>query len=141
MKFIKEFKEFAIKGNLVDMAIAFVIGGAFAKVVSSFIEGLVMPVVGKITSGVDFRSLKYILSEAVLEPAGKVLKPEAAIKYGEFITIVIDFFLVAFFMFIVIKAMNKLKRKQAEEVPPTPVLTADQQLLTEIRDLLKSKNE
>jgi len=137
MGFIKEFKEFAVKGNLIDMAVAFVMGAAFGKVVTGFINGLVMPIVGKIVSGVDFNSLKIVLSEAKFDETGKEIAAEAAIKYGEFITILIDFTLVAFFMFMLIKAINKFKRKQVETPAPTPEPTADQKLLTEIRDLLK----
>lgn len=137
MSIIKEFKEFAMKGNLIDMAVAFVMGVSFGKVVSGFIDGIVMPVMGKIISGVDFKSLKYILSEAQIDASGKVIAPETSIKYGEFITILIDFILVSFFMFMVIKTMNKLKKKQ-EVSPVTPHLTTlDQKLLKEIRDLLK----
>jgi large conductance mechanosensitive channel len=134
---IKEFKEFAMKGNLVDMAVAFVMGAAFGKVVSGFIDGMVMPVVGKLVAGVDFASLKYILSEEQRDASGKVIAAEASIKYGEFITIMIDFILVAVVMFMVIKAINKMKKKQ-EAAPMTPVPpTEDQALLREIRDLLK----
>jgi large conductance mechanosensitive channel len=134
---IKEFKEFAMKGNLVDMAIAFVMGAAFAKVVSGFIDGMVMPLVGKLVAGVDFASLKYILSEAQIDASGKVIAAEASIKYGEFITILIDFILVAVVMFMVIKAINKMKKKQAEIPTTPPEPTEDQVLLREIRDLLK----
>ena len=137
MSMIKEFKEFAMKGNLVDMAIAFVMGAAFAKVVSGFIDGMVMPVVGKLVAGVDFASLKYILSEAQIDASGKVIAAEASIKYGEFITIIIDFILVAVVMFMVIKAINKMKKKQAEIPATPPEPTEDQVLLREIRDLLK----
>ncbi len=137
MSMIKEFKEFAMKGNLVDMAIAFVMGAAFAKVVSGFIDGMVMPVVGKLVAGVDFASLKYILSEAQIDASGKVIAAEASIKYGEFITIIIDFILVAVVMFMVIKAINKMKKKQAEIPATPPEPTEDQVLLKEIRDLLK----
>ena len=137
MSMIKEFKEFAMKGNLVDMAIAFVMGAAFAKVVSGFIDGMVMPVVGKLVAGVDFASLKYILSEAQVDASGKVIAAEASIKYGEFITIMIDFILVAVVMFMIIKAINKMKKKQAEILVTPPEPTEDQVLLREIRDLLK----
>ena len=134
---IKEFKEFAMKGNLVDMALAFVMGAAFGKVVSGFIDGIVMPLVGKLVAGVDFASLKYVLSQAQMDASGKVIAAEASIKYGEFITIIINFILVAFVMFIIIKAMNKMKKKQ-EAAPMTPAPpTEDQTLLREIRDLLK----
>ncbi len=137
MSMIKEFKEFAMKGNLVDMAIAFVMGAAFAKVVSGFIDGMVMPVVGKLVAGVDFASLKYILSEAQIDASGKVIAAEASIKYGEFITIMIDFILVAVVMFMIIKAINKMKKKEAEIPATPPEPTEDQVLLREIRDLLK----
>ena len=137
MGMFKEFKEFAMKGNLIDMAVAFVMGGAFGKVVSGFIDGMVMPVVGKITAGVDFRSLKYILSEKQIDASGKVISEEAAIRYGEFITILIDFTLVAFVMFMLVKAMNKAKKKQEQEPTAPPAPTKDQELLSEIRDLLK----
>jgi large conductance mechanosensitive channel len=134
---MKEFKEFAMKGNLVDMALAFVMGAAFGKVVSGFIDGIVMPLVGKLVAGVDFASLKYVLSEAQMDASGKVIAAEDSIKYGEFITIIINFILVAFVMFIIIKAMNKMKKKQeAAPMAPAPP-TEDQTLLREIRDLLK----
>ncbi|MDD5571279.1 MAG: large-conductance mechanosensitive channel protein MscL [Bacteroidales bacterium] len=134
---MKEFKEFAMKGNLIDMAVAFVMGAAFGKIVSGFIDGMVMPVVGKITAGVDFKSLKYVLSEAKVNETGKIIAAEASIKYGEFITIFIDFVLVSFVMFLLVKAINKMKKKQ-DAIPVTPPPpTADQKLLTEIRDLLK----
>jgi len=136
MGFIKEFKEFAMKGNLIDMGVAFVMGGAFGKVVSSFIDGLIMPVVGKITAGADFKSLKYILSEAQYNNTGKIISAEASIKYGEFITVIT---LVALVMFLLVKAVNKAKKKNIQTLPSEPEPTADQKLLTEIRDLLKSK--
>jgi large conductance mechanosensitive channel len=137
MSMLKEFKEFAMKGNLIEMAVAFVMGGAFGKLVSSFIDGLVMPIVGKITAGVDFRSLKYVLSERQVDAAGKVIAEEAALKYGDFITVIIDFTLIAFVMFMLVKGINKLKKAEAAAPAPAPAPTTDQVLLTEIRDLLK----
>jgi large conductance mechanosensitive channel len=131
----KEFKEFAMKGNLIDMAVAFVMGAAFGKLVTAFIDGLVMPIVGKITSGVDFKSLKFIISEAKINELGKVISPETAIKYGEIITVSIDFIIVALFMFMLVKAMNKIKKPKVEAPSTEP--TAQEKLLTEIRDLLK----
>lgn len=133
----KEFKSFAIKGNLIDLAVAFVMGAAFGKVVTGFIDGMVMPLVGKITAGVDFKSLKYVLSEAQIDATGKIIAPEAAIKYGEFITVVIDFTLVAFFMFLLIKTINKMKKQEAETPAPPSAPSQQEVLLTEIRDLLK----
>ncbi len=137
MSMLKEFKEFAMKGNLVDMAIAFVMGAAFGKIVSAFINGLVMPIVGLLTAGVSFKDLKFVISPAELDAAGTVIKPENALLYGDFITVFIDFLIVAFVMFMVIKAMNKAKKKQAQEPAAPPAPTTDQVLLTEIRDLLK----
>lgn len=138
---LKEFKEFAMKGNLIDFAIGVVIGGAFGKVTTSFVDGMVMPVVGKLLGGTDFSELKYKIqdgSKAVVDASGNVTTQEVAevfIRYGEFITTCIDFLVIAFVMFLVIKAMNKMKK--AEPAPPPPGPTPDQTLLTEIRDLLK----
>ncbi len=139
MSVISEFRKFALKGNLIDMAVAFVMGAAFGKIVSAFIDGMVMPVVGKIVSGVDFKSMKYILSEAKIDATGKTIAEEASIKYGEFITVFIDFTLVAFCMFLLIKALNRIRKKQEEtKVPPLPP-SEEQMLLREIRDLLKQR--
>ncbi len=137
MGMLKEFKEFAMKGNLVDMAVAFVMGAAFGKIVSAFINGMVMPIVGVLTAGIDFKDLKFVISEAEIDAAGKVIKPEAALMYGDFITVFIDFVIVAFVMFLVVKAMIKAKKKQEELPVAPPAPTKDQELLSEIRDLLK----
>jgi large conductance mechanosensitive channel len=139
MGFIKEFKEFALKGNLVDLAVAVVMGGAFGKVVSSFIDGMVMPAIGMLTGGVDFNDMKVILKEGVAESKnadGSVIAavPEVAVKYGSFITVAIEFLVVAFVVFMIIKAMNSMKKKQ-EEAPAGPSST--DALLMEIRDALK----
>lgn len=137
---LKEFKEFALSGNLVDMAIAFVMGGAFGKVVTAFIEGMIAPLIGLLLGGVDLNDQKLILKEGVAEvkdAAGTVTTPavaELAINWGSFLTACIDFVVVAFVMFMVIKAMNSLK-KQEVAAPAAP--PADITLLTEIRDLLK----
>ena len=143
MGMIKEFKEFAIKGNLVDTAIAFVMGAAFGKIVSAFVDGMVMPLVGMLTGGVDFSKLEYVLKakvDAVKDAAGKITTPEVAavsVKYGAFITVVIDFTIVAFVMFMVIKAINKMKKKEEEAPAAAPAPTATETLLAEIRDALK----
>ena len=137
---LKEFKEFAMQGNLVDMAIAFVMGGAFGKVVTAFIEGIVAPFIGLLLGGTDLSAHKMILREGVAEVkdiTGAVTTPavaELAMSWGSFITACIDFIVVAFVMFLIIKAMNKMK-KQKEEAPAAPA--ADIVLLSEIRDLLK----
>ncbi|MBX2972083.1 MAG: large-conductance mechanosensitive channel protein MscL [Flavobacteriales bacterium] len=138
---LKEFKEFAMKGNLVDMAVAFVMGGAFGKVTSSFIDGMVMPLVGQLTGGVDFNNKKWILTSAageVKDAAGNVVTPavaEVAVKWGTFVTVAIEFLVIAFVMFMVIKAINKMKK--AEPAPPPPGPTNEEKLLMEIRDALK----
>ncbi|NDC76273.1 MAG: large-conductance mechanosensitive channel protein MscL [Chitinophagia bacterium] len=137
MSMIREFREFAVRGNLVDMAVAFVMGGAFGKVVTGFIDGIVMPLVGMITAGVDFKSLKYVLSDATLDATGNVVSSEVAIHYGEFITILIDFLLVSLVMFMLVKAINRMRKEQTPPTAEPSGPTEDQKLLAEIRDLLK----
>lgn len=132
---LKEFKEFAIKGNLVDMAVAFVMGAAFSKVTSAFIDGMVMPVVGMLTSGQDFNTMKAVIQSEAKDASGVVTTPEIAVKYGTFIGETLNFIIVAFVMFMIIKAINNMKK--AEPAPPPPGPTAEQKLLTEIRDALK----
>ena len=127
----KEFKAFALQGNLIDTAIAFVMGAAFGKVVSAFVEKMFAPVVGMLLGGIDLADKKWVLRAAVGE------QPEVAIAWGAFITASIDFLVVAFVMFMVIKAMNAAKRKQAEAAPAPPAGPSDVELLAEIRDLLK----
>ena len=134
---LKEFKEFALKGNLIDMAVGLVIGAAFGTVTSSFIDGVFMPLVGQIFQLGDFSQAKFVLSPAVVDAARKVVTPESAIKYGTFIGNVINFLIVAFVMFMIIKGMNKLKKEEAAAPPPPP--PAEEVLLTEIRDLLKKQ--
>ena len=139
MGFVKEFKDFAMRGNLVDMAVAVIMAGAFGKVVTAFIDGMVMPAVGKIVSGVDFKSMSFKLSEAVVDDNGKVIHEATLIKYGAFITELIDFTLVALVVFMFIKMMNRMKKKEDEKPAAHPAPTKEELLLTEIRDLLKNK--
>jgi large conductance mechanosensitive channel len=141
MSFIKEFKEFAVRGNLVDTAVAFVMGASFGKIVSSFVDGIVMPMVGMLTGGVDFNDKKWILKDAIPEvkdAAGKVVEKailEVSVKYGTFLTNLIDFIIVAFAVFMVIKAINKMKK--TEEAAPAPAEpSSTDKLLMEIRDSL-----
>lgn len=140
MGMLKEFKEFAMKGSLVEIAVAFVMGGAFGKVITSFTEGLVAPIVGLLTGGVDFNEKKLVLKAGVAEvkdASGAVTVPgiaELSMKWGSFITAIIDFVIVAFVMFMVIKAINSMKKKE-EAAPATP--PEDITLLREIRDALK----
>lgn len=134
MGMLKEFKEFAMKGNLVDIAVAFVMGAAFNKVVTSFTGGLIAPLIGMLT-GKDLSQNKWIIKEEIKDAAGKVTQSEVALQWGAFLTAVIDFIIVAFVMFLIIKAINSLKKKEAPpEAPPTP---EDVLLLREIRDALK----
>lgn len=134
MGMLSEFKEFAMKGNLVDMAIAFVMGGAFGKVVSAFVEKMFAPVIGILMGGINLADKKYVVTEAVKDAAGAVTTPEVAIEWGLFLTAVIDFIIVAFVMFMIIKAMNKMKKP---EPAPAPAGPSQEELLTQIRDLLK----
>lgn len=139
---LKEFKEFALKGNLVDMAVAFVMGAAFVKLSTSFIEDLVMPLVGRISGGVDFSNKFIALSDAVTATnLVEAKKQGAVLSYGNFVTIGINFVIVALVMFLVVNAINKAKKlaekPAAPPAPPAP--SAEQQLLTEIRDLLKQR--
>jgi large conductance mechanosensitive channel len=133
MGFIKEFKEFAMQGSLVDIAVAFVMGGAFGKVVSSFTDGIVSPLIGMI-GGADLSKNMFILKAAVLDASGKVVTEAVALKWGDFLTAIINFIIVAFVMFLVIKGINKMKKKQAA-APAGPSST--DALLMEIRDSLK----
>jgi len=139
----KEFKEFALKGNLIDMAVAFVMGAAFTKLSGSFIEDLIMPLIGRISGGIDFSNKFIALSDRVTATSlAEAREQGAVLSYGNFITISINFIIVAFVMFLVVKAINKAKRiaeKPAELVGP-PELSSEEKLLTEIRDLLKQKN-
>lgn len=143
---IKEFREFAIKGNAFDMAVGVIIGGAFGTIVTSLIEDLIMPVVAALIGKPDFSSIYFAMGKgSELIPSGatlaeaRELAPEAAIfAYGNFITVGISFLLLAFVVFMMVRTLNKIKRK-SEEVVPDPVPTAEETLLTEIRDLLKNK--
>ncbi|URL06386.1 large-conductance mechanosensitive channel protein MscL [Avibacterium sp. 21-595] len=131
MSFMKEFREFAMRGNVVDMAVGVVIGGAFGKIVSSFVADVIMPVLGLFTGGVDFKDLHLVLKEAV----GDV--PAVTLNYGVFVQNIVDFVIIAFAIFLVVKGMNKMK-KPAEEPEAAPAEPSNEEkLLTEIRDLLK----
>lgn len=142
MGFIKEFKEFAMRGNLIDFAVGVVVGGAFTKITGVFVDGIVMPVIGLLVGGQDFSDLKLVLQKAEsarLDDNGKLIQAEiteVAIRYGEFFSTIIDFTIVAFAMFLVVKATNKLrKQKDAEPSPAEP--SNQEKLLAEIRDILK----
>jgi large conductance mechanosensitive channel len=135
MSMLKEFKEFAMRGNVIDLAVGVVIGGAFGKIVTSLVDQIIMPPIGWLTGGIDFSQMKWVLKPADnSDPAHKIA--EVAIGYGTFINTLIQFIIIAFAIFLVVKGINKLTRRQ-EAVPAAP--PADVVLLTEIRDLLKSK--
>ncbi|MDD2289269.1 MAG: large-conductance mechanosensitive channel protein MscL [Bacteroidales bacterium] len=146
-KFLKEFKAFAVRGNVVDMAVGIIIGAAFGKIVSSLVADLLMPLVGALAGGVNFTDWKWIIvgeRASILDP--DIMLPAVTLNYGNFIQVLIDFIIIAFCVFLIIKGLNKLtsvKKKEAEqEVPapaPEPEPTREEVLLTEIRDLLKKK--
>lgn len=155
-KYFKEFKEFAVKGNVVDLAVAVIIGGAFGKIVSSLVADIVMPLVGFIAGGLDFTIWKFVLRDAVLGEGGEILKPEVILKAGNFIQNIFDFLVIALSVFLMVKFINKVKTKLAEEFlakkdldektedskeeeKKPELLSKDQEILLEIRDLLKGE--
>ena len=147
-KFMEEFKAFAMRGNVIDMAVGVVIGGAFGKISTSIVNDIIMPVVSMITGGVDFQSWKIVLKEAAIGADGLPdLTTEVAIKFGSTIAVIVDFIIVAFAIFCMIKFLNNLhKKEEAVEEPapepeaePAPPAPTSEELLAEIRDLLKEK--
>lgn len=131
---LKEFKEFITGGNVIEFAVAVIMAGAIGEVVKGFVSNIVMPVVGTFTGGVSFKDKMYVLSEAVVDASGKVTTPMNAIKYGAWIDAIINLLIVGFVMFMMIKAYNKMKKKEAAAAPAGP---SQEDLLAEIRDLLK----
>lgn len=139
MKMIQEFKEFAMRGNVMDMAVGIIIGAAFGKIISSFVSDVLMPPIGMIIGGTDFTSFKIIMKEGVIE-AGKVVSAPVTINYGNFIQVTIDFLIIAFAIFVMIKLMNSMKKKEVKAVDSVvPPPSAEVTLLAEIRDLLQKK--
>ncbi len=137
MGFFKEFKEFAMKGNVMDMAVGVIVGGAFGKIVSSLVDDVLMPIVGMLTGGVDLSGLEYKMMIPSVDGGEPIAG--ATLKYGAFIQNIIDFLIIAFCIFLMVKAMNKLTAKKGEEPAPAPEPSAEEKLLTEIRDLLSKK--
>ena len=142
--FISEFKTFIARGNVMDMAVGVIIGGAFGKISTSLVNDIIMPVISMLTGGLDFSAWKVVLKSAVLDAAGEVTSPEAAINFGTFLATILDFLIIALAIFCLIKAINSLHRKKEEPAPepapePEPEPSAEEKLLTEIRDLLKEK--
>jgi large conductance mechanosensitive channel len=144
MKFIHEFRDFAVRGNVFDMAVGVIIGGAFGKLAGSFVNDIMMPPIGLMAGKMDFSDIKITLQEsadAVKDDAGNVITkavPEVAIGIGKFVTVTIDFLLMALAVFLLVKLMNTIKRS-APPAPPSPTPSAEERLLTEIRDLLAAK--
>jgi len=136
---LKEFREFAMKGNVVDLAVGVIIGTTFGAIVTSLVGDVIMPIIGAITGGLDFSNYFIGLSNAVTaNTLAEAKKQGAVLAWGNFITVTLNFVIIAFVLFMVIRAMNQLKRKdEAATAPPTPKLSREEELLTEIRDLLK----
>ena len=144
MGFLKEFKEFAVKGNVMDMAVGVIIGGAFGKIVTSVVNDIIMPPIGLLVGGVDFTDMKLTMKTAVLDAAGEVVSPAVTWNYGAFIQQVVDFTILAFCVFILVKLINSLNKKKEAPAPapapaPEPQPSKEEVLLTEIRDLLKER--
>lgn len=135
MGFVKEFKEFAMRGSVVDLAIGVVIGAAFGKIVTSLVADIIMPVVGYVTGGVDFSKMKYVIKPG--DPVNEIA--EVAINYGNFINTIVQFIIVALVIFMVIKGMNSMKRKEEAAPAEPPAPSKEEVLLTEIRDALRNK--
>ncbi len=141
MGFLKEFKAFALKGNVMDMAVGVIIGGAFGKIVTSLVNDIIMPPIGLLIGGVDFSNLKLVIKKAVIE-GGAEVAPAVTWNYGAFIQQVVDFTILAFCVFMMVKIMNKLLKKEEKKPAPAPAPPApskEELLLTEIRDILKNK--
>ena len=136
-KFLEEFKAFAMRGNVIDLAVGVVIGGAFGKITTSIVNDIIMPIIGVLTGGVNFNEWKIVLKEAVLDATGAEVAKEVAITYGNTIAIIIDFIIIAFAVFCLVKGINSLHRKKEEEPAAPPAPSKEELLLTEIRDLLK----
>jgi len=143
----KDFKAFLFRGNVIDLAVAVVIGAAFGKIITSLVDNIIMPCIGMLTSNIDFADMKYVLKPEVLDKAGEVIESEVAIGYGILINNVVQFVIIAFVIFLVIRLMNKAKekmekltKKQEEEKKEPEKIPEDIVLLTEIRDYLKAKN-
>jgi large conductance mechanosensitive channel len=138
MKMLKEFKEFAVKGNMIDLAVGIIIGVAFGKIIASLVSDLIMPPIGLLLGGMNFTDIHITMKDAVIDPvSGKILKEAVNLRIGNFIQTLVDFTIIAFSIFMIVKAISTMNRKKEQAPPPPPGPTKDQELLTEIRDLLK----
>lgn len=140
-KFFEDFKNFAMKGNILDMAVGVIIGGAFGKIVTSLVNDVIMPVFSLITGGDGYKNLKYVITEARPAADGVAAVEEVAVNYGIFIQNIVDFLIIAFSIFVCLRIIVKFKKKQTEEPKPAPEPTKEELLLTEIRDLLKENKQ
>lgn len=139
-KFLQDFKEFAMKGNVIDMAVGVIVGGAFGKIVSSLVNDIIMPVISIVTGGEGYKNLKYVITEAKPATAdGVAAVEEVAINYGLFIQNIVDFLIIAFSIFIALRVIMKFKKKEEETPAPAPEPSAEEKTLIEIRDLLKEQ--
>ena len=141
-KFLDEFKTFAMRGNVVDLAVGVVMGGAFGKITTSVVNDIIMPVISVLTGGLNFTDWKVVLRSPIYDAAGAEIQTEIAINYGNLISTVVDFVIIAFAVFCMVKVLNNLHKKKEDEPAPAPAEpepSAEEKLLTEIRDLLKEK--
>ena len=138
MAFFKEFKEFAMRGNVIDMAVGVVIGAAFGKIISSLVDDIIMPLVGVATGGMNFTDFKWVIQKEIVDgKTQEVIQPLVTLNWGTWIQTIVDFIIVAFCIFVAVKAINSMRRKSEEAPPAPPAPTKEETLLTEIRDLLK----
>ena len=138
-KFFEEFKQFAMRGNVIDLAVGVVIGGAFGKITTSLVNDIIMPLISMITGGIDFSEWKWVLKEAVLNADGTEAAAAVSVNFGSLVAVILDFIIIAFAIFCMIKALNKLQRKKEEAPAAPPEPSAEEKLLTEIRDLLRNR--
>lgn len=138
-KFLQDFKEFAMKGNVVDMAIGVIIGGAFGKIVSSLVNDIIMPVIGVITGGVDFKTMSYELKGATVDAAGNAVEA-VTLNYGMFIQNIVDFLIIALSIFVALRVMMRFKKRKEEAPAPAPEPSKEEVLLTQIRDILRKQS-
>lgn len=140
-KFLNDFKDFAVKGNVVDMAVGVIIGAAFGKIVSSLVNDVLMPIIGYFTGGINFSEHRWVIQEAVKQ-GEEIITPEIALSWGVFVQAIVDFIIVAFCIFMMIKFIMRLKKKDEEPAPAEPAAPSEEvQLLTEIRDLLRQNSK
>jgi len=135
---LNEFKEFAVKGNMIDLAVGIIIGAAFGKIIASLVNDVIMPPIGLLLGGMNFTDIHLTMKDAITDAAtGKILKPAVDLRIGSFIQALVDFTIIAFSIFMIVKGVSRMNRKKSEITVESPAPTKDQELLTEIRDLLK----